>query len=73
MEGPDKFVVAHLRQLEQKVDALTEVVGEVKRRLTSLECSVAVLHGDFADQSNRFDQVEARLSQIERCLELRRI
>jgi hypothetical protein len=46
-------------------------VREVKRRLTSLEVSVANLHGDFAGQSARIDRVELRLERIENRLSLR--
>ncbi len=44
---------------------------EVKQRLTSLEVSVATLHGDFAGQSGRIDRVESRLERIEHRLDLR--
>jgi predicted nuclease with TOPRIM domain len=44
---------------------------EVRGRLTSLEVSVANLHGDFAGQSGRIDRVENRLERIEQRLDLR--
>jgi hypothetical protein len=39
--------------------------------MTSLEVSVANLHGDFAGQSSRIDRVENRLERIEQRLDLR--
>ena len=44
---------------------------DVKSRLTSLEVSVSLLHGDFASQSGRIDRVEQRLERIENRLDLR--
>lgn len=53
-----------------KLDALTEDVADLKRRMTSLEVSVSLLHGDFAGQSMRIDRMDARLDRIEARLEL---
>jgi hypothetical protein len=52
-DEPENVTLVYLRRLDQKMDRLTEDMGEVKRRLTSLETSVALLHGDFAGQSGR--------------------
>jgi hypothetical protein len=46
---------------------------EQLRRLTSIEAFVAIVHRDLVGQSDRIDCVDARLEQIERCLEFRRI
>jgi tetrahydromethanopterin S-methyltransferase subunit G len=44
---------------------------KIKQRLSSVEVSVARLHGDFAAQSGRIDKLENRLDRIERRLDLR--
>lgn len=49
---------------------LREDMGDVKRRLTSLEMSVAQIHADFAGQSMRIDRLEGRLERIGRRLDL---
>ena len=46
-------------------------VRDMRGRLTSLEVSVANLHGDFAGQSERIDRVEGRLERVEHRLRLR--
>lgn len=38
--------------------------------MTSLGQQVALVHGDFANQSSRMDRMEQRLDRIERRLEL---
>jgi hypothetical protein len=59
-----------LRRIDGKVDRLSDDVRDHKGRMTSLEASVAQLHGDFAGQSLRIDRIEGRLDRIERRLEL---
>ncbi len=66
----DNLILALLRRVDEKLDRLGEDMGDVKRRLTSLENQVATLHGDFAGQSVRIDRIENRLERIERRLEL---
>jgi predicted nuclease with TOPRIM domain len=70
-DEPDNLIVRYLRTIDEKVDRLIDDVREVKQRLTSLEVSVAHLHGDFAAQSGRIDKLEIRLDRIEQRLDLR--
>jgi predicted nucleic acid-binding Zn-ribbon protein len=53
-----------------KLDRLSDDVGNLKVRMTSVESQVALIHGDFANQSGRLDRIEARLDRIERRLDL---
>lgn len=76
-EGSD-LILEHLRAICAEFVEFREDMKDVKRRLTSLEVSVANLrgevanlHGDFAGQSGRIDRVENRLERIERRLALR--
>ncbi|MBS0222914.1 MAG: hypothetical protein JSR91_19470 [Proteobacteria bacterium] len=71
--APDTAAIEHLRQLGRGLDKLVEDVDELKRRLTSIEALVAIVHRDLVGHSDRIDRVDARLEQIERCLEFRRI
>ena len=69
-EATDNLVLEHLRHLRTGVDGLREDMQEMKRRMTSLESQVALLHGDFAGQSSRIDRLEVSLERIERRLDL---
>ena len=69
-DQPDSLVLATLHRIDGKLDRLTDEVVDLKRRMTSLESSVALLHGDFAGQSARIDRIEIRLDRIERRLDL---
>ncbi len=64
-------IVRYLRRLDEKVDRALDDMCEVKQRLSSVEFSVAHLHGDFAAQSGRIDKLESRLDRIEQRLDLR--
>lgn len=70
-EEPDNLILGDLRKLDEKVDRLLDDMREVKQRLSSIEVSVAHLHGDFAAQSGRIDRLENRLDRIEQRLDLR--
>jgi predicted nuclease with TOPRIM domain len=70
-DEPDNLIVPYLRRLDGKVDRLLDDMREVKQRLSSVEVSVAHLHGDFAAQSGRIDRLESRLDRIEQRLDLR--
>jgi predicted nuclease with TOPRIM domain len=71
VDDSNNLVLEHLRALRAGVDELRVDMRDVKGRLTSLEISVANLHGDFAGQSGRIDRVEHRLERIEQRLDLR--
>jgi predicted nucleic acid-binding Zn-ribbon protein len=53
-----------------KLDRLSDDVGNLKVRMTSFESQIALIHGDFANQSGRLDRIESRLDRIERRLDL---
>jgi predicted nucleic acid-binding Zn-ribbon protein len=61
----EQFARVHI-----KLDRLTDDVANLKVRMTSVETQVALLHGDFANQSGRLDRIENRLDRIERRLDL---
>jgi hypothetical protein len=69
-EAPDNLVLVYLRRLDEKLDRLISVAGDLGRRVTSLETSVALLHRDFAGQSERLDRIDVRLDRIERRLDI---
>jgi outer membrane murein-binding lipoprotein Lpp len=69
-DGPDSLILVYLRRIDEKLDRLMASVADLSHRVTSLESKVALLHGDFAAQSERIDRIEARLDRIERRLEI---
>jgi hypothetical protein len=69
-DAPDNLILVYLRRMDEKLDRLADNVFDVGRRVTSLETKVALLHGDFATQSERIDRVELRLGRIERRLDI---
>lgn len=62
-DEPESIVLRYLRQIDTKVDRLSEDMRDVKHRLSTLEETVA-------GQSRRMDRVEDRLDRIERRLDL---
>ena len=69
-DGPDNRILMYLRRMDEKLDRLALSMADIGRRVTSLESKVALLHGDFAAQSERIDRIEIRLDRIERRLEI---
>lgn len=68
-DEPGNLILAYLRRLDEKMDRLALAVADIGRRGTSLESKVALIHGDFAAQSERIDRMELRLERIERRLD----
>jgi predicted nucleic acid-binding Zn-ribbon protein len=67
---PDSLILVYLRRMDEKLDRLSDSVGDTAHRVTSLETKVALLHGDFAAQSERIDRIDLRLERIERRLDI---
>jgi hypothetical protein len=64
------FLREQFARLHTKLDILSAGQVDLSTRVTSLEAHLALLHGDFANQSMRIDRVDERLTRIERRLEL---
>jgi predicted nucleic acid-binding Zn-ribbon protein len=69
-DEPDNLVLQCLRRLDQKLDRVTDDVGELKIRMTSMEERLAGVEMSVAGVQRRIDRVEQRLDRIERRLEL---
>ena len=63
MSEPENLVLRYLRQIDQKVDRLSEDMRDVKVRMSSMEQNMTVVQ-------RRLDRVDDRLDRIERRLEL---
>ena len=66
-DEPDSLVLRYVRCTDDKLDRLIDYVADLKRRMTSVEQSTALLHGDFAGQ---FARIELRPERIGRRLDL---
>ena len=57
-------------RVNTKLDNLASGQFDLQRRVSSLKAQVALVHGDFANQSLRIDRIEQKLDRIERRLDL---
>ena len=64
------FLREQFARVNTKLDNLASGQLDLSRRVSSLEAQVALVHGDFANQSMRIDRIELKLDRIERRLEL---
>jgi hypothetical protein len=71
VDASNDLVLELLRAIRVDLGDVRDDMREVKGWMTSLEVSVANLHGDFAGQSSRIDRVENGLERIEQRLDLR--
>lgn len=69
-DAPDSPVLRYLRQIDQKVDRLSEDVHDLEVRMTAVEEGLAGVHRRIDQVEARIDRVEARLERIERRLDL---
>jgi len=63
VDEPDNLVLQLLRRMDQKLDRISEDVGDLKVRMTSVEEGLAGVN-------RRLDRLEIRVDRIERRLDL---
>lgn len=78
MDNVENLILEQLRYLRAGQDRIETAVGELGRRMISLERSMARqlhesadLYSDMADQHSRYDKLAERLERVERRLEIR--
>ncbi len=64
------FLRENFTRIHVRLDTLSVAMLDLSHRVTSLEAQVALVHGDFANQSIRMDRIETRLDRIERRLDI---
>jgi tetrahydromethanopterin S-methyltransferase subunit G len=64
------FLRENFTRVHARLDTFSAAMLDLSHRVTSLEAQVALVHGDFANQSIRMDRIETRLDRIERRLDL---
>ena len=67
---PESIALSYARRLDEKVDRITETVGELKAHTVAVAEQLAGLGQEVAGVSRRIDGVEARLVRIEEQLDL---
>ncbi len=76
-EQVENLILEHLKAMRADIAEIRRDLAELKERMTRLERHVADalkrlahVEGDVLGQNARFDRLEARISRIERRLEL---
>jgi tetrahydromethanopterin S-methyltransferase subunit G len=64
------FLRENIGRIHTRLDTVSAAMLDLSHRVTSLEAQVALVHGDFANQSIRMDRIETRLDRIERRLDI---
>ena len=64
------LILEHLRHIRGSISRMEDDIAEMKSRLGRLETIVAQIHVTLAEHSVRFDRLEARVTQIEKRLDL---
>ena len=70
MAEAENLVLDHLRPMWGRLDRLETDIGEIKSRLGRLEAGHAQIHVTLAEQSLRLDRLDARVTRIEKRLDL---
>ena len=65
-----ELVLEHLRGIRTSLDALHQKVDGLTERMGNVEQSIAHLYANGAEQSVRIDRLSNRVERIERRLEL---
>jgi hypothetical protein len=69
-DQPDNLILVYLRRRDEKLDRVIARLDDLSHRVTSPAMKTALLHNDFARQSERIDRIEVRLEMIERRLDI---
>jgi peptidoglycan hydrolase CwlO-like protein len=62
---PANPILAFLAQMDEKLEHLAIGIGEITRRVSSVEAKVVLLQANFAAQAERIDEIKRRLERIE--------
>jgi chromosome segregation ATPase len=70
MAEVENLVLDHLRHMRGQLDRMENDIVEIKSRLGRLEAGLAQIHVALAEQSLRLDRLDARVTPIEKQLDL---
>jgi uncharacterized coiled-coil DUF342 family protein len=69
-DEPENPVLVYLRRIDEKIDRLSDDIGDLRQRVTSLDEQAARIRGDMVAMSSRIDGIRQRLDRIERRFDL---
>jgi uncharacterized coiled-coil DUF342 family protein len=69
-DEPENLVLVYLRRIDEKIDRLSDDIGDLRQRVSSLDEQAARIRGDMVAMSSRIDGVRQRLDRIERRFDL---
>ena len=69
-EEPENLILVYLRRIDEKIDRLSDDIGDLRQRVTSLDEQAARIRGDMVAMSSRIDGIRDRLDRIERRFDL---
>jgi uncharacterized coiled-coil DUF342 family protein len=69
-DEPENLVLVYLRRIDEKIDRLSDDIGDLRQRVTSLDEQAARIRGDMVAMSSRIDGIRQRLDRIERRFDL---
>lgn len=69
-ENLENLTLVLLRRLDQRFDRLENDIGDIKLRVTATEEHLASIMMSVAGLNSRMDKIDARLSRVERRLDL---
>ena len=69
-DEPENLILVYLHRIDQKIDRLSDDIGDLRQRVTSLDEQAARIRGDMVAMSSRIDGIRQRLDRIERRFDL---
>ena len=69
-DEPENLILAYLRRIDEKIDRLSDDIGDLRQPVTSLDEQAARIRGDMVAMSSRIDGIRLRLDRIERRFDL---
>ena len=69
-DEPENLILVYLRRIDEKIDRISDDIGDLRQRVTSLDEQAARIRGDMVAMSSRIDGIRQRLDRIERRFDL---
>lgn len=70
VQDPHEIILDHLRRFDSRQGRFEDSLNLFGERLTSIERYLAAMHGDITEHRGEIDALKARLTRIEKRLEL---
>lgn len=70
-ENVENLLLEHMKAIRAQLDRIERDMQDLKARMSSLEAHSVAMQGEVVRHSARFDELDIRLTRVERRLELR--